>query len=215
MNPYRNNKLNFSVMKTKVSYLLTKLAVVIVLVAMLVVKANASETPELNVIPFDKESAFIVVNDWSKKYTELSIESENGDLIFFDEGSISDKGYLKPFNFRNLRNGSYRVVVKEGTAESVVNFKIEKGSIVVEKNNVSNKDTFFSIDNNILKFSMINNTNANVTMDIVDADGVIYTKNLGTEFGISTGLNLNKLRAGNYSVIVRAGDNTLSYKFTK
>lgn len=202
-------------MKTKVSYLMTKVAVAIVLVAMIATKVRANEAPELSVIPFNKESAFILINDWSKKYTEVSIESEDGEVIFFNEGSVNNKGYLKPFNFRNLGNGSYRVVAKEGTTEAVVNFKIENGSIVVEEPSSEDKTAFFNVDNNKLTFSMINTTNDNVTLNITNADGVVFSKNLGSDNGISTGLNLNKLKAGNYMLIVRAGENTLSYNFAK
>lgn len=201
-------------MKTKVWYLLTNVFVVVVLVAVLAVKVSAKEAPKVKVVPFDTESAVISIDNATKAFTQLSIENEAGDMLFYNEGAISSSEYSKAFNFKNLRNGAYRVVVKNGATETSVNFKIENGKIAVEESATASLP-YIEYKNDILKFSLLNEGSKKVVFSLSDESGTIFTKNLGNEFGISTGFNLNKLEPGNYTVIVSAGDKTFNYNIVK
>lgn len=201
-------------MKTKVIYLATKLTVAVVLVALLVVKALAGDAPKLKLVPHSTEKAIIVVDNPTSATTELSIEDLNGNVLYYREGSIDSRIYSKMFDFKNLSDGDYKVVVNNKYGEKEVYFKVNDNKIYVVKDLAEIKP-YFEVDGDVLKLSYLNHNLDNIYLTIENADGEIFSKSLGDDFSVNAGFGLSKLPNGYYYASLSGGTNTYNYTFEK
>ena len=201
-------------MKTKVMYLATKVTVAVVLVALLAVEALAGEKPEVKVIPHSTDRAVVFVNNADDVYTELSIEDLNGSVIYYKEGRIEDKVYSKLFDFKNLEEGSYKVVAKNNFGEKEILFSVSNNTVNVVKEESSVKP-FVKIEGDVLKLSYLNESLSDTYLSLYNEDGEVFTKKLGKDFNITTGFDIKKLAKGTYSANIINGSNTYSYQFNK
>lgn len=202
-------------MKTKVTYYLaTKIMVALVLVAILVVKATAAEAPKLKMLPHANERAIVVVDNPVDSYTELTIEDSRGDIMYYREGRINEKMYSKIFDFKNLENGDYKVIVKNKVGEKALLFTVDNNKIVVKDDAISNVPYFF-YENDVLRVSYLNHSLSNIALTITNNEGDIFEKSLGNDFSITAGLKLSNLNKGDYAVSINDGKNSFSYNFEK
>ena len=201
-------------MKTKVIYLATKLTVAVVLVALLAAKAFAGDAPKLKLVAHSTEKAIIVVDNPSDAITELSIEDLNGDVLYYREGSIDSKIYSKMFDFKNLKDGDYKVVVNNKFGAKEVYFKVDDNEIYVVKD-MAEIEPYFEVDGDVLKLSYLNHNRDNIFLTIENSDGEIFSKSLGADFSINAGFGLSKLDRGYYSASLSDGNNTFNYTFEK
>jgi hypothetical protein len=201
-------------MKTKVFYLATKITVAVILVAILVIEANASGTPNLKMIPYAPERALIALTDNTNLVSELTIENVSGDVVYYKEGRISDELYSKKFNFANLGDGDYKVTVNNKNGENELLFNVRDKKITV-KSDKTLKEPFVEIKDDILKLSFLNNSLNEVNLTVSNEDGVVYTKSLGNDFSINAGFNLASLERGEYAINITDGVKTYSYNFNK
>jgi hypothetical protein len=120
-------------MKTKLVYLTSKIMVAIVLLVILATKAYAGEAPKLKLLPHSNDRAMVIVFNNLNSYTELTIEDAYGRVVYYREGGINEKSYSKIFNFKNLSNGSYKIIAGNFSGRSELNFKLQSNTVVVEK----------------------------------------------------------------------------------
>lgn len=201
-------------MKTKAFYLTTKVMVVVVLVLVLAIKVFAGSTPKVSLIPYSAERALISIENLSEA-TEMLIEDAEGNVVYFREGSIKDDFYSKKFDFKNLEEGNYRIVVKNAVGEYVLPFKVAENKIVVMKNNNNEMVPYFEVKDGVLKLSLLNHNNEEVEMNFANDEGVFFSKKLGNDFSITAGFNLGNLNDGEYTVKLKRGEETFSYNFAK
>lgn len=201
-------------MKTKVIYLATKLTVAVVLVALLAAKAIAGNSPKLKLVPHSTEKAIIVVDNPSDAITELSIEDINGDVLYYREGNIDNKTFSKMYDFKNLENGDYKVVVNNKFGEKEVFFKVEDNEIFVVKD-MGDIKPFFAVEDDVLKLSYLNHTLGNIELTIINADGATFKTRLGDHYSITAGFSIAGLENGEYTAYLSDGSNTFNYNFEK
>ena len=201
-------------MKTKVFYLVSKITVAVVFVAILVFKATAAETPNLKMVPFASERALISLSNTSNTNSELTIEDASGDVLYYKESNISDEVYSKKFDFKNLPDGDYKITAKNNSNEKILYFTVRDNKISV-KNDAALNEPFVEIRDNVLKVSLLNNTLNNINFIVSNEDGEVYRKSLGSNFNINAGFSLAKLESGNYAINITDGDKTYSYSYKK
>jgi len=200
-------------MKTKLWYLTTKITVAVVLVAVLVVKAFAGSSPKVSLVPYNSDCAVISVANLSGANSELTIENASGDILYYKEGAI-EGAYSKIFDFKNLRDGDYKVVVTNEDGSHELKFTVDGSNVLVPENEEKNAP-YFSVKDGVLKLSFLNETNGDVVLKFSNDYGVFYTKSLGSNFSITAGFNLDRLESGDYAVELTSGDKTYSYNFEK
>ena len=76
---------------------------VLVLVAVVGI-ATAVERPQMNVIRLDNEKALIAIANEKPAHFELSIESENGDLVYYKESETEITNLRQVINYTALEN---------------------------------------------------------------------------------------------------------------
>lgn len=201
-------------MKTKLVYLSTRVMVAVVLLAMLAVKAFAGETPKVKMVPYSTDKAIIAIDNVSNVISELTIEDNNGQVLYYKEGNIDEKIYSKIFDFKNLNNGTYTIAVKNTYGVKRIKFEVEdnKFNVLDEEEAFS---PFIEVRDNVLRVSVLNNKLNDVKLEVTDAYGNAFTKNLGSEFSINGGFNLGSLEAGEYTVSILTDNQTFNYYFEK
>ncbi len=181
----------------------------------LVTVASAFEKPKLNVIPLSPDRAIVSVSNDNEAYFELKVESENGSLVYYKLSNKPITAYQKVFDFTNLEDGNYTLNVKVNDTKVSRDFVIANSGISVGNSRLS-FDPWFSFENGILKFSYLNFDRENLKMKIYDRNNqLVYQTNLGNNFTITTGYNLNKLESGKYRVELSSFDNLYSYDLAK
>jgi hypothetical protein len=201
-------------MKAKNMYLATNIFTVIVLVALLALKVNAGETTNLKLVPYTNERAIVVMNNQHNLTSELTVEDANGEVLYYREGKINAVNYSKVFDFKNLKNGDYKIVVKNNAGTQEAYFSVSNSSVKIDENK-SDFNPYFEFDNNVLKLSALNHQQKPLYITIKDEDGVLYSKTLGADFAITAGFDMKKLTSGEYTANISDGFNTISYSFKK
>lgn len=196
-------------------YLVTKVTVAVILVAILAAKAIAGEAPKLKLVSHSSDRAVVVINNEDDSPSELSIEDLNGNILYYKEGTINDKIYTKLFNFKNLEDGGYKIIVSNNFGKKELTFTVSGNEIEVEKEMFTAYHPFIAVENNVLKLSFLNHSLNEIYLSIADNSGEIYKKSLGNNFSITTGFSLSNLEFGDYAAIISDGKNTYCYNFEK
>lgn len=200
-------------MKTKVFYLSTKITVAVILVAVLVSRVMAADAPKLKFVPYSNDRAVVSLNNEASVTTKLTIENVSGDVVFYNDGSISEKVYSKVFDFKNLNDGEYKITASNKYGKNTMFFKVENNAIV--ENGTEPVSPFVEVKNDVLKISLLNHNLNNVEVSVYNQDGEVFSKSLGKDFSINAGFNLARLESGDYAINITNGEKLYSYNFNK
>lgn len=176
--------------------------------------ASAIERPKMELIPVNAEQAKITIENENPAFMELSIYSQRGDLVYYNQTEEMLSDYSKIYDFRNLEPGSYVLSLKVNDTEVINDFEVNRKGINIGQKKV-NYDPFFKFDNNELKVSYLNFDKERIKMKIYDNRGLVYESDLGNEFNLVKGWDLSKLDHGKYTVVLNSFSKTYSYNLEK
>jgi len=194
-------------MKT-IKFLTTVMAVAIVAMA------SAVEKPKMNVIPLTADRAVVSITNENPAYFELSIETKNGEMVYYKQSSKPLTDYKKIFDFADLRDGDYVMNLKVNDTKLSKNFEVDSKGISVGDSKLS-FDPYFDYSNNVLKLSYLNFDRKNMKLYFYNNGGLVYETKLGNDFAISSGYDLSKLKSGNYQVVLSSTNNDYTYNLEK
>jgi hypothetical protein len=144
----------------------------------------------------------------------MSIETLNGDLVYFKQTTDASTQYQKIFDFANLEKGSYVLNLKVNDTKVTREFEVTNKNIHVGESKLR-FDPYFSFKNDLLKFSYLNFDQKNYQLYIYNNEGLIFQKKMGKDFAIQNGFDLSKLESGNYKVVLRSRNNEFAYSIVK
>lgn len=194
-------------MKTK-QFLFTVALVAVTLVS------GAVEKPKMNVIPLSDENALIAVANPSPAYFELSIEAENGDLVYYKQSDKELTDLRQIINFSNLENGVYTLKLDvKGTTVSR-DFEIS-GSGIQVGDDYTRYPPYFDYSGEVLKLSYLNFDQNNFWLKIYNNGELVYENKLGKDFVVQAGFDLSKLEKGKYQVELASLNNYYTYDIEK
>ncbi|HSO88720.1 MAG TPA: hypothetical protein VLQ91_19360 [Draconibacterium sp.] len=194
-------------MKTK-QFLLTFTAVAFAVVA------TAVEKPKMNVIALSDEKALIAIENENPAYFELSIEAENGDLVYYKESEKEITDLRQVINYSNMDNGFYTLKLKIKDTYVSRDFEINNNGMIVGESKMEYAP-HFAYDSDVLKLSYLNFDKENVKFKIYNNGELVFENKLGKEFVISAGYDLSKLESGKYEIEVSSISNQFSYNIEK
>ncbi|HDR50409.1 MAG TPA: hypothetical protein ENN90_02145 [Mariniphaga anaerophila] len=167
--------------------------------------AYASGNVRTNMAPTTDESAYVEITNATYTQFEIDVKDQYGDVIFSKKTTEPVTNYKRKYDFSGLDDGTYTLMVKSETEKNETQFKIERGGITV----ISERKTLeplFKFDNNIWKMSYLNFPMEKMGLYIYDrSNNLIYEKSLNTEFAVHEGLDLSKLRPGEYEIVFATG----------
>jgi hypothetical protein len=194
-------------MKT-IKFLTTVIALAIVAIA------NAVEKPKMNVIPLTADRAVVSITNENAAYFELSIETKNGEMVYYKQSSKPLTDYQKIFDFADLQDGDYVMNLKVNDTKLSKNFEVDRKGIYVGDSKLT-FDPYFGYDNNVLKLSYLNFDRKNYKLYFYNNEGLVYETKLGSDFAISSGYDLTKLEKGSYRVVLSSLNNEYTYNLEK
>ncbi len=195
-------------MKT-IKFLMTVTAVAIVAIA------SAVEKPKMNVIPLTADRAIVAITNNNAAYFELSVETKDGEMVYYKRSNKPLTDYKKVFDFADLKEGNYVMNLKVNDTNLSKGFAVNHKGISVGDSKVT-FDPYFDYADGVLKLSYLNFDKANTKLYFYGNDGgLVYETKLGNEFAISSGYDLSKLAKGNYRVVLSSFNNEYTYNLEK
>ena len=195
------------VMKT-IKLLLTVTAVAIVPIA------TAVEKPKMNVIPLSADRAIVSITNERAAYFELSIETKDGEMVYYKQSNKPLTDYQKVFDFANLNAGQYVLNLKVNDTQLSRNFAVDYNGISVGDSKMT-FDPYFDYKDNVLKFSYLNFDKKNLNLSIYNNGNLVYKSKVGNEFAISSGYDLSKLESGEYTVVLNSLNDEYTFSLVK
>ena len=173
----------------------------------------ASGNLKVNILPLTSETAVVAISNEIAANFHISIENQNGEVVYSKEIATGNKDFRKVFDFSNLEKGNYKLSASIEGSTTERSFRIENSTIAVgkEKNLV---DPYFSFKNGVLKVSYLNFPEENLSLHLYNRKDLVYTKKIGNQFNVTEGLNLSKLEKGAYSVILSGENQSYTYNIT-
>lgn len=172
--------------------------------------ALATGNLRVNILPLNADRAVVAISNNAETQFQISIENAQGEVVYFKEteGELAD--YRKVYDFSKLETGNYKLVVSIDDVKGEREFAIDHGAIKVgkEKTLVA---PFFSYNDEILRVAFLNHAGEKTSLYIYDSGELVYSKALENNFSVNEGLNLSKLSAGNYQVVLASGDEIYDY----
>lgn len=180
----------------------------------IVVIATAVERPKMDVIPLTADRAIVSITNENPALFEMSIETLNGDLVYFKQTTDASTEYQKIFDFANLEKGSYLLNLKVNDTKVTRDFEITSKNIRVGESKII-FDPYFSFKNDVLKFSYLNVDQELYQLYIYNDEGLVYQKRLGKNFAIQNAFDLSKLESGNYKIVLSSYKNDYAFNLVK
>ena len=176
--------------------------------------ATAVEKPKMNVVPLSIDKAIVEITNENAALFELSITSGNGDLVYYKQSDEPLTDYKKIYDFTNLKSGEYVLTLKVNDTQLTKNFELNNLGIRVGDSKLS-FDPYFSYKDNVLKLSYLNFEGKNVYISFYNDGSLIFKRNLGKNFAITSGYNLSKLEPGNYKVVLSSNYGEYPFSIVK
>ncbi|WP_163324940.1 hypothetical protein [Draconibacterium mangrovi] len=194
-------------MKT-IKLLSTVLAVAIVAVA------TAVEKPKMSVTPLSADKAVVTIMNENASLFELSIQSEDGELVYYKQTTKPLTSYQKIYDFKNLENGNYTMDLRVNDTRLIRDIQVASNGIFVGESKLR-IDPYFAFADGILKLSYLNFDEERLSINIYDENGLVYKSDLGKEFNVASGYDLSALRNGKYEVVLSSYNNEFTFSLEK
>ncbi|MHA7112520.1 hypothetical protein ACRTDU_20520 [Sunxiuqinia elliptica] len=172
--------------------------------------AMASGNLRVNILPLKADRAVVAISNNAESKFQISIEDEQGAVVYFKETDGGMADYRKVYDFSNLENGSYKLVVSLDNISGEREFSIDHGVINVGKEKTL-AAPFFSFKDDILRVAYLNHQGEKTSLYIYTKGELVYSKALENSFSVNEGLDLSKLTTGDYQVVLASGDEVYDY----
>jgi hypothetical protein len=176
--------------------------------------ATAVEKPKMNVVPLNSERAVVSVTNVNPAIFEVSIEAENGDMVYYKQTSEPVTDFKQIYDFKNLAQGKYVLNLQVNNTKVMNDFQVSGKGIEVGESKVRFAP-YFDFKNDELKLSYLNFDQENLKLYFYDNEGLVYETKLGRDFNITTGYDLSGLKNGNYRVVLSSFNNEFTYNLLK
>ena len=176
--------------------------------------ATAVEKPKMNVVPLSSERAIVTVTNENAAIFEVSIEAENGDMVYYKQTSEPVTDFKQVYDFKGLADGKYVLNLKVNDTKVINEFQVSENKIVVGESKVRFAP-YFDFKNNELKLSYLNFDQENLKLYFYKNDELVYESKLGRDFNITAGYDLSKLDKGNYKVVLSSYNDEFTFDLVK
>lgn len=190
----------------------TIFAIVALVASVNIAFAKGGQT-KVNLIPLSDEKAIVTVNSDTPESYRLILKSKNGEVVHQTRAKET-QAFKQIFDFKNLEDGEYRLVVANNDFKAERDFEIKDNAVIVGKHKYIAAPVF-SFQDNILRVSYLNYENKAVSFKIYEDNQELYSKTIDKDFIIHEGVNFAKLRHGNYSIVLSDDEENYNYTVNK
>ena len=185
-----------------------------VLALAIVVVATAVEKPKMDIVPLSEDRAVVSILNGAEALFELSVRSEDGELVYYKQAASPSLTYQKIFDFKNIEDGDYTLDLRVNDTRLTKDFSVSSKGIAVGESKMR-LDPYFGFSDNVLKLTYLNFDQENLSLNIYDENGLVYASKLGQDFNIAKGFDLTALAAGKYEVVLASMSNDFSFSLEK
>lgn len=165
---------------------------------------------KLNIEPLSDEKAVVAISSLTESNLKISLEDNKGRIVFFNEVSEPSGNYRKTYNFSELEDGAYTLLVESDNLTTKRTLDIKYGRILVGEERTTIQP-FFNCDGDVLRLSYLNFPKENLTFYFFDKGNVVYSKKFGRDFTVNHAINLSKLQPGNYVAVLSTREKDYTY----
>jgi hypothetical protein len=189
-----------------------KFRIITMMIALTVIANIALATGNLrvNILPLTAERAVVAISNDTESKFQISIEDSKGSVVYFKETEGKMADYRKIYDFSQLESGDYRLVVSIDGTIGKRNFSIGNKEISVGREKIL-AAPFFSYKDDVLRVAYLNHEGEKINLYIYADGELVYSKALENTFSVNKGLNLSKLSAGDYKVVLASGNELYNY----
>jgi len=173
----------------------------------------AAGTPKVEMKAIAGKNMIMQVENGANAPVEIEIRNKAGEVVYYNETESELAQYQHVYDFSEYKPGVYDLVVTTGdNFVTEHEFLIEDERVAVVQTQMTQKP-FFAFDNedNIVRVAYLNYPGEKVKLRIYDGNELIYYKALDNSFSVNEGLNLSKLKAGQYQIVLAAGSKKFEY----
>lgn len=181
-------------MKTR-TWILTILAFFIATVGF------ATEFPTMNLIPVEGDKAMLAYNAPTAATLEITLSDCNGSILYFKRTTGQENELNQIFDFSELEDGDYCMSVNYGNRSISRNLHIEGEEISVGAP-MRCFEPYFTLEDKMLNVSLYNSPQKQVFVNIYKDGTHIDGFKLGKDLAIQKRIDLSRLEAGEYEVIL-------------
>lgn len=174
--------------------------------------ALASETPKVEMQPLQGKNALIRIEQTNSPYVEIVIKNKAGEVVYYSETEGNMAKYQHIYDFSEYKPGVYDLIVTADSAVTESRFTVAADKVNIGDQQQAQQPFFvYNADNSILRVAYLNYPGDKVNLRVYEGGELIYSKSLSQSFAVSEGLNLSKLAAGRYRVVLAAGNKDYNY----
>lgn len=176
--------------------------------------ATGVEKPKVNVVPLSADRAIVSIENENPAQFEVSIEADNGDLVYYKKTNEPITDYRKVYDFKDLEAGNYVFNLKVNDTSVSNEFSVSSKGIVIGEKKMRFAP-YFNYEEGVLQLSYLNFDQEPLKLNFFNEKGLVYQTELGKDFNIATGYDLSKLEKGNYRVVLSSYSNEYAYDIVK
>lgn len=174
----------------------------------------ASGNLKVNVLPLDEGKAKFEVSHNLVQSFEISILNQMGEMVYYHETDGDQSAFKKTYDFSSLEDGMYKVEVKIDGSSNEQLLSINKGKVDLGES-VYKTEPFFSYKNNRLNLSYLNHNSENMSLHLYEDGKLVWQKELDNSIVLHKGLSMEKLKKGDYQLVLASGNEIYEYEFTR
>ncbi len=188
---------------------ITGLLVVLIFSAQL---TYAFVTPKVEMKAMAGKNAMLQIEKEKSAPLEIVIQNKSGEIIYYSETEEDTSKYLHVYDFSEYKPGVYDLIVTNDNVVTEHQFTVADNEVNVGEKQMTQKPFFaYNTDENVIRVAYLNYPGEKVKLKIYEGNELIYNKALDNSFSVNEGLNLSKLQAGQYQVVLAAGSKKFNY----
>jgi hypothetical protein len=210
--------MEMDLMKSRALTILFSMLIAALLLLPLMSSAKGREKTKSNakvyMHPLNKEchAAITITSVEEGKFT-LTVESENGASVYYNEVMNSPEQFSKVFDFSNLRDGEYTLKLKSKYETKETQFDIVGGKIKVF--NAEKEVPVFKTSGEKAEILVPNASNLNYSISIVNENGEELYSTYESKENIKKVFDFSKLEKGKYQILASTSKTSYAFGFEK
>lgn len=175
----------------------------------------ALDTPKVDVKPLAGKNALLEVNNAANATLEITLQNKSGEIVYYSMTQPETSKYQQVYDLSDYKPGVYNLIVNSDNVVTENQLTIADNQVSLGQEQMTQEPFFsFSNEEEILRVAYLNYPGEKVKLKVYDGNDLIYNKALDNSFSVNEGLNLSKLQAGRYEVVLAAGAKKFAYPVT-
>ncbi|WP_159517610.1 DUF3244 domain-containing protein [Sunxiuqinia indica] len=190
----------------------TKLLCVLVTTTMMSDFASARELPKIEMKAMEGKNALLEIDHANNAVLEITIQDKKGEIVYYNQQESTSDKYQHVYDLSAYQPGAYNLIVASNDLVTEHQFSVSDEVVNIGEKQLTQKPFFaFDSDNNIVRVAYLNFPGEKVKLKIYEGNDLIFNKALDDSFSVNEGLNLSKLEAGAYQIVLDAGAKDFNY----